>query len=342
MRFLFFLPSLFLYLVVFLFIFSKKKSKSKWLLTKLEYFFISYAVGILIYIQLAYILNFYKLFNFITAFLPFLIISLIFLLYLIKVKKVKEALTQIKISLNTNRNNNIIYALILSCIFILQFLFFWPKVSETLALSAFNDTHRWIKQTIFIQKYGFVNFPEQAIIYPWGFNFFCAGNLLISPDFRTTYFFIKLAGFPFLNFYTIIFFSITKRFLKESSLIFFCLIFLFSDINFLLRSILFLSSTISLLLILISLIILLTNTPKYLLGFTISGIFLINPIYAFYIIIALIIFYILKLINSKNLHTSLFKEIISIFSLFALFSIVYIISCVIFYKLNLENFIKEF
>jgi len=321
--------------------FFQKWSKKNWNLTILEYCFISYAIGLLIYIQLAYILNLYKSFNFTTALLPILLISLIFLLYLYKTKKIHDNLTRIKNHLNSNHKDVIIHILILSIIFIFQFLFFWPKVSETLALSAFNDTHRWITQVLFLQKYGYVNFAKQSIIYPWGFNFFCAGNLLLSPDLITTYFFIKLAGFPFLNFYTLVFFSISKRFLKRPSLIFFCLISTFLDLNFLLRSILFLSSTISLLLILISLIILLTETPNYLLAFTISGSFLINPIYALFFIMALILFYIFKIISANNNKNLIFKEIVIIFSLFFVFIIIYFISCVFFYNLNLNTLIEE-
>lgn len=326
---------------IFTFIFQKK-SNEKWNLNFLEYFFISYGIGIIIFIQWSYILNIFKLFNFFSIIIPFLASALIFLLYLLKKIKIQEIWIQIKKNLSINHKNFAIYILILSSIYFFQFLLFWSKVSNTLALSAFNDTHRWIKSVVFLIKYGFVNFPEQAIIYPWGFNFFLGGNALLSPDFITKYFFIKLAGLPFLHFYTLGLFCISKRFLKNPLLIFFCLITIFSDTNFLLRTILFLSSTISLLLILISFMILLTKIPHYLLGFTIPGIFLINPIYAFYFIIALIIFYLTKIITSYKNIKSILKELFGIIFLSIIFLIVYFISFFIFWKQDIFAFIKEF
>ena len=319
----------------------EKHSKKKWNLTLLEYGFISFAVGMLIYILIAYLLNLFKFFNFYTAFLPFLIISLAFLIYLFSIKKIQEYLTLIKNYLISNYRTVIIYIFILSFIFFLQFLSFWPKVSESSTLLSY-DSYYWPKQVLHLNEYGFVNYKEIGSSYPWGFIFFNGGNLLISPDFMTTYYFMKLACFPFLNFYILVMFSISKRFFKRHSLIFFCLIGVLSNSYFLYRIIMFLSSSIAVLLILISLIIIITETPRYLLSFTVPAIFLMNPVYGFYFGLTLIIFYITIIIIYRREAFSNFKEIIVIMLLSVVFVIPYLISYVYFHNQNLINLIKSF
>jgi len=325
---------------IFIFIFQKH-SKKKWNLTLLEYGFISFAVGMLIYILIAYILNLFKFFNFYTAFLPFLIISLAFLIYLFSIKKIQEYLTLIKNYLISNYRTVIIYIFILSFIFFLQFLSFWPKVSESSTLLSY-DSYWWPKQVLHLNEYGFVNYRDISPFYSWGFIFFNGGNLLISPDFMTTYYFIKLACFPFLNFYILVMFSISKRLFKRHSLIFFCLIGVLSNSYFLYRIIMFLSSSIAVLLILISLIIIITETPNYLLGFTVPAIFLMNPVYGFYFALPLIIFYITIIIIYRREAFSNFKEIIVIMLLSVVFVIPYLISYIYFQNQNLINLIKSF
>ena len=149
--FIFFSVIISLFGSIFIFIFQKH-SKKKWNLTLLEYGFISFAVGMLIYILIAYLLNLFKFFNFYTAFLPFLIISLAFLIYLFSIKKIQEYLTLINNYLISNYRTVIIYIFILSFIFFLQFLSFWPKVSESSTLLSY-DSYYWPKQVIHLNEY---------------------------------------------------------------------------------------------------------------------------------------------------------------------------------------------
>lgn len=325
---------------IFIYIFQKQ-SKKKWNLSLLEYGFISYAVGILIYILIAYILSWFKFFNFYTAFLPFLIISLIFLLYLFKKRNIRDALPRIRNYLTLNYKEIVINIFILTIIFLFQFLTFWPRVSKTSALLA-RDSYYWTKQILYFNENGIVNYSEHSYLYPWGFIFFCGGNLLISNDFITTYYFMKLACFPFLNFYILVMFSISKRIFKRNALIFFCLISILSQIFFIYRAMMFLSSSIAVLMILISLIILLTKTPNYLLCFIIPTTFLINPVYAFYFILALSIFYIIKLISLNRNRMIIYKEIMLITSLTIILLIPYVISAFLFYGKNPINLIENF
>ncbi|MFX1311083.1 MAG: hypothetical protein ACFFHD_00510 [Promethearchaeota archaeon] len=231
--------------------------------------------------------------------------------------------------------------LILTIIFLFQFLTLWPKISKTSALLA-RDSYYWTRQILYLDEDGIVNYSELGSLYPWGFILFCGGNLLISNDFITTYYFMKLACFPFLNFYILVMFSISKRIFKKKVLIFFCLISILSQMFFMYRTLMFLSSSIAVLLILISLIILLTETPNYFLCFIIPAIFLFNPVYDFYFILALTIFYIIKLINLNRNRILIYKEIIAISSLSIILVSPYVISAFFFYGKDLISLIDSF
>lgn len=184
---------------IFLFIFQKL-SKKNWNLTILEFCFISYAVGILIYIQWAYVLNLYKFFNFYSADLPICVGSLLFVIISYKTRRFHFILTKIIRNLRSNRKRILMDILIILIIFIIEFLLFWTKITETEALSSFNDTHRWIKQVLFLNKNGYVNFIEQSMNYPWGFNFILGGNLSLFSDLKTNYFFLKVGRISLFKF----------------------------------------------------------------------------------------------------------------------------------------------
>jgi len=229
----------------------------------------------------------------------------------------------------------------LSIIFIIQFLLFWPIVSESSALFAI-DPYLWTNSILYLNENGMINHVDLGYRYPWGFTFFCGGCLLVCPDLITTYFFMKLACFPFLNFYILVMFSISKRIFERPSLILFCLISIFPNTYFLLRVIMFLSSAIPILLILISFIIILTETPNYLLGFIIPATLLFNPVYTLFFILVLIIFYILKIIINFRNFFSVLKEIIGITILLIVFLIPYLINIYLLFDYDLFELIKSF
>ncbi|TKJ20192.1 MAG: hypothetical protein CEE43_13440 [Promethearchaeota archaeon Loki_b32] len=325
---------------VFIYIYQKH-SKKKWNLTLLEYGIISYAVGILIYIFISYILNLFEIFNFYTAYLPFLIISSTFLLFILKKKKIRNTLTQIKRYLSSNYKSIFIHILILFIIYLFQFITFWIKTSESSALLA-RDTYYWTKHVLYLNENGIVNYSEHGSTYPWGFFLFCSGNILISNSFTTTYFFMKFACFPFLNFYILVMFSISKRVFKKNAIIFFCLFSILAQIFFIYRTMMFLSSSIALLLILISFLILLTETPNYLLCFIISATFLINPVYSLYFVIILAFYYIIKIKISNRNRILIIKESLLIMLLSIFFVVPYILSVSFFYSKDLIDLFRTF
>jgi len=325
---------------VFIYIYQKH-SKKKWNLTLLEYGIISYAVGILIYIFISYILNLFEIFNFYTAYLPFLIISSTFLLFIFKKKKIQNILTQIKRYLSSNYKNIITYISILFIIYIFQFITFWGIISESSSLLA-RDTYYWTKQILYLNENSTVSYSGHSSMYPMGFILFCSGNLLISNNFTTTYYFMKFACFPFLNFYILVMFSISKRVFKKNTIIFFCLFSILGHIYFIYRTMMFQSSSIAVLLILISFLILLTETPNYLLCFIISATFLINPVYSFYFVITLVFYYIIKIKISNRNRILIFKKSLLVMLLSIFFVIPYILSVIFFYSQDLIALFQSF
>ncbi|MHA1376148.1 MAG: hypothetical protein ACTSR7_17870, partial [Promethearchaeota archaeon] len=188
----------------------QKYGKRNWNLSLLEYSFISFAVGILLFIIFGYTLSFFKIFNFYSAYLPFLVLAIGFLFVLYHNKTLHKIWAKLIIQLNSNYKELIVLSLILCVIFLFQFITYWPMISENSAL-LISDPYYWTRQTLYLNQNGIVNFHEHWSTYPWGFILYCGGNLLISPDFTTTYYFMKLACFPFLNLYVLVMFTITKR-----------------------------------------------------------------------------------------------------------------------------------
>ena len=326
---------------IIVFIILIKWNKKKLNLSLLEFCFISFAVGILFYITFCYILCFFKIFNFYSAYLPILVISIVFLIILYKKQILHKIWVHLIIQLKSNCKILIEYSLMLSIIFLFQFLAYLPMILQNTALLT-ADPYYWTRQIQYLNQNGMINYNEHDSTYPWGFIIYCSGQLLISPDFTTTYYFMKFACFPFLNLYIVVLFSISKRLFKERFLIFFCLLAVLSNIYFLYRTFSFLSSALSVLLILISLIIFLTEVPNYFLGFIIPIIFLFNPTYLFFFILALIIFFSYKILLSQKDRKMIFKEFIKITIIALSFLSIYGLSIILIYEGNLISRINSF
>ena len=319
----------------------QKHSKRRWNLTLLELCFISFAVGIIIYVFFGYILSFFKIFNFYTAYLPFLIIVVFFLFFLYRNKTLHGIWNQIIKALKSNQKELIVYGLIISIIFLVQFITYWPMISEDSALLV-GDPYYFTRQIMFLNENGMVNYHEINTTYPWGFIIYCSGNLMISPDFTTTYYFMKLACFPYINLYILILYTLSRRMFKEKFLIFFCLFAVLSNNFFLYRIFSFISSGPAVLLILITLIIVLTEIPNYFVGFILPTTFLFNPAYSFFILLALIIFFSHEILTSRSKKSLIFREIglIALLSLF--FLSIYGFSIIIIYGNNIFYVIGRF
>lgn len=319
----------------------QKHGKKRWNLNLLELSFISFAVGITVYLFFGYFLIMFNIFNFYTAYLPLLIIAVFFPFFLFREQTLHKIWTHLIKVLKSNEKELIVHSLIIAIIFLTQFMIYWPFISENSALLV-GDPYYWTRQILYLNENGIVNYQEQGPTYPWGFIIYCSGNLMISPDFTTTYYFMKLACFPYLNLYILILYTISRRLFKAKFLIFFCLLAVLSNIYFLYRIFSFLSSSLAVLLILITLIIFLTKIPKYFIGFTLPAIFLINPAYFFLILFALIIFGSYQILTSRSKKSLIFREIGSIMLLFIFFLSIYGLSVIIIYGRDIFFIIETY
>ncbi|MHA1765418.1 MAG: hypothetical protein ACTSVK_04080 [Promethearchaeota archaeon] len=234
--------------------------------------------------------------------------------------------------------------IIILAVFIIQFLLLWPILSSSLALLAY-DPYLWVNDVLNLILNGRVNDIQrtyQGYTYPWGFIFICGGNALISPDFTTIYFFMKLAPFPILNFYLLLIYRLGKRFIKWPSLVFLSLLLVLINRYFLYRTIMFLSSSMAVLLILIIFLIIITDTPNWLIGFILPGIMLINPIYSIFAGLLIIIFHGLRLIVSSKEFFSTIKDFSGIMFLTFLFLIPYVLIFILLYGKGIDVLINNF
>jgi hypothetical protein len=213
----------------------------------------------------------------------------------------------------------------------IQLIILCPILFENPALLS-KDPYYWTKHVLFLNKYGYINFEEHGSTYPFGFTLYCGGCLLISPDFLTTYSFMKFAGLPLLSIYLIILYIILKKLIKNKWIILISLVICLSNIYFLYRISMFLSSSISVLIILIGILILTTKSSNILLGIVISGSFLFNPIYAFFLILAIGTFYGVKFVKSAHLRKVIMKELFLIGLISSVPLIFYALSLFLYYN----------
>ncbi len=107
----------------------KSREKKEWNLTKIEYLFISFAIGISSYLVISYILLIFEVFNFFNWFFPIFFIDILFLIYFFKKQKFNLSLEKIRNSLILNKKNIILSLFIVFVVFFIQFLEFLPILS---------------------------------------------------------------------------------------------------------------------------------------------------------------------------------------------------------------------
>ena len=292
----FFIISLFGY--TFFKIISKKSLKKQSSIILLIFFY--YGLGLSIYLSFSTILLIFNIFNFITAYLPFLIIDITFTIYKIK----QKGLTRIKNFLNDkfikkikyHSKDIIITSIFLTFIFLLQYNFQWLLISQAKSL-LFKDPFSNLANIYFLLDTGTANFENIGPYYPPGFSIFCSGNLLISNDYVLNYYFLKFSSIHLLSLFLIFIYFMTFKIFKRYYISLLCSILLLCFFLFSFRVNAFLSLEFAIIIISISLIIFtLGDEFRYLLGFFISLVFLINPISVLYFIGLLIPFLCFKIL----------------------------------------------
>ncbi len=326
---------------IFLFL-IQKRSFGKWELSKLESVLISYAIGVSIYLFIAYILDILQIFNFYFAYLSFIIVDILFLIYLYKLNILNKNLKYFKEYLNFNKENSKLLFILFLIIIGLQFLKILPRLLYNSSLGS-SDPYSWTSSVFYALDHFHMNYRWFGPDYPAGFTLFCTGNLLIVPNNYIAFFFMKFACMPFITFFILTIFSISRRIFKESYLIFFTMIMVLVSNYFLQRTVMFLPSSISTLLISIALIIYLTKAPNYLIGFIIPAVYLLHSLSAIFFLMALVIFYFIKIIKSmknRNLLKNNLNEIFRIILITFILLIPYVLHAFIVYDKNVIRIIS--
>lgn len=300
---------------------KKHKNKPK---SFLERLFISFGIGITIYISYCYFLNKFKLFNFFTAYLSLIILDFIYIIFYVSKNKIKLNNWFNKQSFRVfflKKNNILSFCIIIFIIFSF-FGVYWNITTESIGLLR-RDTYYWLYEISYLLKNGFLNPDFIGPYYPSGYSFSSAGALLISSNFINNYFFIKMNSFYILILYIFISLIILNKIFKKKILLnLFGLILLINSFYFISRILYNTSSSFASILILIIFLILISNYPDYLIGFILPGIFFIHSLSFFFILLVVFPYFLINIINNIKTRTKFLKQMYSIFLIISLFIII--------------------
>lgn len=319
-------------------------------ISSLEQLFLSFGIGLSIYISLSYLLDLCSLFNFYTAYLSIIIFDILFILYYSR-----KNLDKLKIKLNkdTFKDNlkryflskdNIFYLVILIFTLITIFTIQWIIITESTSLN-YTDPFKWYTDTFYLLDNGHIDYYNVDYNYPAGYTFFNAGVLLIYPDYLFGYYYFKFIPLYFIFLYIIITFKIIRKLFNERYLILLSLLLLLTSRYFLSRTLLYLASSLASGLLIISLLIIINKYPDYLLGFFIAGLYLIHSLTAFYYLFVLSGFYLFRFVfvirGRKNFIEQFKSIIILIFIIFILLT-PYLLSIYYIYNDTIFDFFYYF
>ena len=268
--------------------------------------FLSYGVGLSVYISLSYFLLIFKAFNFYFAYLPLIIIDFSFFLLLIIRKeinreKLKTSCNNFILKIKRNKKHLISIFIALAILLFFQFSFQWALISRSKAL-IFEDTYTTLEAVSTLTYDGILNEEFSSYFYyPPGFNIFCSGALLISKNHMIIYNFLKFGSINILFLFVLLIFSLTLEIFKRIYISFVSSMLFLSSYLYTFRMNAFLSSYIATFFICISFVIFITDNKNIsLLGFFIPLIYSLNAIAAFYYYILIFFFLILFITKAKK------------------------------------------
>ncbi|MHA1294447.1 MAG: hypothetical protein ACTSQJ_17530, partial [Promethearchaeota archaeon] len=122
--------------------------------------------------------------------------------------------------------------------------------------------------------------------------------LLPSPDFLTTYFFIKMVSIYITSLFIIISFVIIKKLFNKNYLIFLGLLLIIIARYFLYRMVPYLSSSLAAIIVIISFIIIINKYPDYVLGFFLITLYFINILSLYFYIFSIFVILLYRFIFS--------------------------------------------
>jgi len=309
----FFILSIFGYFFLFLIKSYSRKKENFHTSQFLDQLFISFGIGISIYISLSYLLDLFSLFNFFTAYLSFVIFDVVFLILYsyhyrddLKYKIKRESLKNHTVIFFSNKDNRFCLGALAITIGII-FITYWIIMTESTSL-IYTDPFKWYETTFFLLDKGHLNHYYLDYNYPAGHTFFNAGVLLVYPDYLFGYYYFKFVSIYLISLYLIIALTIVRKLFKERYMIILSLLFILTSRYFLSRTLLYVSSSLASVILIISLIIILNKYPDYIMGFFIAGLYFIHNLTAFYFLFVFIPFYILKLSSNIKNREIFFKQ----------------------------------
>ena len=327
---------------------SQKEERIK--LNFLERLFISFGIGISVYLSYAYWLDLFKTFNFFTAYLSIVVFDCIFLIFYIydcrKILKEKINSKSIKIQMInyfSNRNN-------LICLFSLAFVIIISTIIQLIVINdslslIYTDPYKFYQNAFFLIDHGHIDYEFLDYNYPAGHTFLTAGALIVYPDFIFGYYYFKLISLFLLPIYIVLAFTIVRNLFKKNYLIFLSLFLIIISRYFIGRTMLYSSSSIASFLLVIILLVVIKKYPDYILGFLLVGLYFFHNLTAFYFIFVLILFYLFVLIRFAKNREHFLKQAYSIcliLGISAILLIPYVLSIYIVYNDNILDFINHF
>ncbi len=298
---------------------AKRYLKSKNEMPFIFKIFLSNAIGMTIYISIAFILLSLKLFNFFFAYLSFVIIDIFYLMF--KIRKgttLKDVFKKIISYIKKEKRKIGILTLCFIAIFALLLNLIWPKITESNILLS-KDPYYFLSVIYFILDNDSISLKMFNPIYPQGFSIFCSAALLIKKDYILTFYFLKFAPVFMLFLQIFYIFFIIFRIFKKIYIALASSILFLSFYMYIFHIITFIPQTLCGFYVGISLIIFIYNKRNLIfLGFFLPLILFLNPaIFLHYAILigVFLLFYLLYL-NRRN-----FKENLRVITYIALIAI---------------------
>jgi len=285
----------------------------------LKYIF-AFGIGLILFCSLIYICASFKMINFFTIYFPFIFLDFIFLI--LKRKSLNFHFYNLLKSFLKKKNNQI-FIIILFFILFLQILF---QLSIICAKLSLIDTDPFVNlnRTANIFKYNYIiSFGPS---YPPSFTLlnFTILSILINPDFKTIYFFFKFSPIFIFSLYILIMAGLVRYIFKKNYITLIALLLVLSSHYLIYRMDYFVSSNLATIIFLISTLIFLLDLPIQFFGVFFVGLYLLNPIIAFYFLIIFIIYIFINR-TKRNKKSYFLKDFLKILIIIIILLIPYFI-----------------
>ena len=302
---------------------AKRYLKSKNDIPFIFKIFLSNAIGITIYISIAFILLSFKLFNFFFAYLPFVILDCFYLVFKIrKATTLKDVFKKIISYIKKEKRKIGILTLCFIIIFTLLLNLIWSHITKSNILLS-KDPYYFLSVIYSILDNDSLSLNIFNPIYPQGFSIFCSAALLIKEDYILTFYFLKFAPVFLLFLQVFYIFFIMLKIFKRIYIAFVSSLLFLSFYLYIFIAIVFIPQTLCGFYIGISLIIFIYNKRNIIfLGFILPLLFFINPaIFFLYttLIIVFLLFYLFYLERKS------FKENLRVITYMALITILFML-----------------